>query len=154
MRSCGGKKLIMLKAVVMKQLRYGLQVHNCTGTRTQSMISSWQSHHLPLVAMWQLDPPYWHFNAYSQRQNVRESSAHLSTANGELLDVLYPQAYRWPHCSVLFTDGITNELLICYVTCPRLQLMIERKLRGDWILVMLATIRFRAFCLLVCCQKT
>jgi hypothetical protein len=29
-----------------------------------------------------------------------------------------------------------------------------RKLRGDWILVMLATIRSRTFCLLVCYQKT
>jgi hypothetical protein len=29
-----------------------------------------------------------------------------------------------------------------------------RGLRGDWILVMLATIRSRTFCLLVCCRKT
>jgi hypothetical protein len=33
-------------------------------------------------------------------------------------------------------------------------LSFRRKLKGDWILVMLAIIRFRAFRLLVCCQKT
>jgi hypothetical protein len=34
------------------------------------------------------------------------------------------------------------------------QNLIQEKLRDNLILVMLAIIRFRAFCLLVCCQKT
>jgi hypothetical protein len=34
------------------------------------------------------------------------------------------------------------------------QNLIQRKLRGDGILVMLGTIQCRTFCLLVCCQKT
>jgi hypothetical protein len=34
------------------------------------------------------------------------------------------------------------------------QNLIQEEIRGDWILVRLATIRSRPFCLLVCCQKT
>jgi hypothetical protein len=33
------------------------------------------------------------------------------------------------------------------------QNLIQRKLRDDWILAVLATIRTRSLCLLVCCQK-
>jgi hypothetical protein len=40
------------------------------------------------------------------------------------------------------------SLQILWRSCP-----VSRKLRWDWIPVMLATIRFRTFCLLVCCQK-
>jgi hypothetical protein len=33
------------------------------------------------------------------------------------------------------------------------QFWFKRKSRGDWILVMHATIRFRTFCPITCCQK-
>jgi hypothetical protein len=39
-------------------------------------------------------------------------------------------------------------------TTVQIRIWFGRKLRGDWILVMLATIRSRTFYLLDCCQKT
>jgi hypothetical protein len=52
--------------------------------------------------------------------------------------------YRSQHQSRKLWKNLSDKIRIWF----------RRKLRGNWILVMLATTPSRIFCLLVCCLKT